>query len=163
MSEADKEQRRKWRLENPDYYKDYSKKWRKNNPNKRKDQQKRYRSKNPNKEYLSKWQKENAVKCNLNSKKYKQNNPEKVLANKARRRARKLNATPPWLTKEQFKEIEQFYLDAQEIAWLNDDGRPHHVDHIIPLQSDLVCGLHVPWNLQLLTAKKNLSKHNKLL
>ena len=79
-------------------------------------------------------------------------NPEKEYARCARRRACKLNATPSWLTKDHKSEILSLYKEAQETGM--------HVDHIIPLRGNCVCGLHVPWNLQLLAPKENMSKGN---
>ncbi len=94
-------------------------------------------------------------------KEYRKNNKDKINAKSAERKARKLKARPFWLTKEDLKVIENFYKEAQELTLLT--GEQYHVDHIVPLQGENVCGLHVPWNLQVITAKENLSKHNKLI
>ena len=93
--------------------------------------------------------------------KYLKNNLHKCNAIRAKYMAAKLHATPEWLTKDHFKEIEEFYLLAKELAWLNQDGKTFHVDHIIPLQGENISGLHVPWNLQLLPASFNIKKSNK--
>jgi hypothetical protein len=90
---------------------------------------------------------------------WKQANPNKVSAASAKRRATKLNASPPWLTKEQFKEIEFYYTLAKELQWLSEE--PLEVDHVVPLQGENVSGLHVPWNLQVLPKQLNLSKGNR--
>jgi hypothetical protein len=89
------------------------------------------------------------------------NNKDKRTEHCARRRARKLNATPSWLTIEQLNEIKEFYSQSKKIELIT--GVLHHVDHIVPLQGENVCGLHVPWNLQVITATENISKNNKLI
>lgn len=60
-------------------------------------------------------------------------------------------ATPPWLTDEQLEKM---------IAIYNARRNGEQVDHIVPLCNPIVCGLNVPWNLQLLTQKANLQKSN---
>lgn len=90
---------------------------------------------------------------------YGKNNKDKAAARGAKRRALKLLATPPWLTATHYDAIRLHYTQSVDIGELT--GIPFHVDHIVPLQGDLVCGLHVPWNLQVLPAYENLSKSNK--
>jgi hypothetical protein len=95
-------------------------------------------------------------------KQYCKENRSKVAAIKAKYRAAKYQATPNWLTKKHLQEIEEFYTLAQELAWLN-EGEVLQVDHIVPLQGKDICGLHVPWNLQILTKADNIRKFNKLI
>ena len=73
---------------------------------------------------------------------------------------RKMNAMPKWLTKEERDFIISLYKHAKYIEKMF--GIKCHVDHIIPLRGENVCGLHVPWNLQILTAEDNLKKGNRL-
>lgn len=83
----------------------------------------------------------------------------KAVARNAVYRARKLQATPSWLTQLQVAQMKEIYISCKDITL--ETGIEHHVDHIVPLQGDNVCGLHVPWNLRVLEAKENMSKGNK--
>lgn len=87
--------------------------------------------------------------------------PEQRLARASVRRRRFRNATPPWLTKDQKNAMKQLYIEAQRLTKLT--GERYVVDHIVPLINDEVCGLHVPWNLRVITQDENLVKSNKLL
>lgn len=78
---------------------------------------------------------------------------------KARRRKHR-DASPPWLTTKQKAEIRSLYQIA--ITMTKVTGEQYVVDHIWPLRSDAVCGLHVPWNLQVITQRENLAKSNIL-
>lgn len=80
-------------------------------------------------------------------------NPATDRALKAKRRASKLQATPPWLTQTHLYEMAEIYANCPP---------GHEVDHIVPLQGATVTGLHVPWNLQYLTVSENRAKSNKL-
>jgi len=135
-----------WRLQNPEKYK--------------KQREKHYRK--------------NKKRLNLISKKYYEDNKERLqsinrdwkklnkdsVASSVRLRKKKVrSATPSWLTKEHKQEIQQFYWLAQDLKTVT--GESYHVDHIVPLKGENVCGLHVPWNLQVLPADINLSKGNK--
>jgi len=88
-------------------------------------------------------------------------NPGKINAKTARRRAAKLRATPPWLTKKHWKLIEDKYVEAAKLT--KETGIPHEVDHIVPLQGINVRGLHVPWNLRVVTRPINRRKSRKVL
>lgn len=92
---------------------------------------------------------------------YRTNYPDRVTAKDANRRSKKIKASPNWLSKNDKQMIKDIYKQCKYLS--ETTGVLHHVDHIVPLNSKIVCGLHVPWNLQILTAEKNLLKGNKLL
>jgi 5-methylcytosine-specific restriction endonuclease McrA len=84
-----------------------------------------------------------------------------VLADNKVRRRKHRDATPPWLTRKQKSEIRQLYQIA--ITMTQTTGEQYVVDHIVPWRGESVCGLHVPWNLRVITQEQNLAKSNKLL
>lgn len=81
---------------------------------------------------------------------WKKNNPHLVRSNTAKRRAKKKLATPAWADKAAINEI---YKHATEAGL--------HVDHIVPLRSRIVCGLHVEYNLQPIPPHENHIKSNR--
>jgi len=115
--------------------------------------------KEPYRQRMKKYRETHKEELREKKKIYRENNRGQINARKAKRSAAKIQATPPWLSKDQLIDIEWIYHCA---VWITEEtGIPHEVDHIVPLQGEGVRGLHVPWNLQILTAKENASKCNR--
>lgn len=93
--------------------------------------------------------------------KHKRSNPDLYRALTRSRRKKHRKATPKWLSQEQKRAMRQLYIDAMTVTRIT--GTPYVVDHIIPLNGDMVSGLHVPWNLRVITREENLRKSNKLV
>jgi hypothetical protein len=85
----------------------------------------------------------------------KRKNKPAAAAKTAARNAGILQATPAWAD---MKKIRAVYRAAAKLT--KETGIPHHVDHMVPLNSKLVCGLHVENNLQVLPWIENLKKWN---
>jgi hypothetical protein len=90
---------------------------------------------------------------------YKEANPDLYRELVSLRRRRFRDATPKWLSPEQRMEIRLKYRLAIEMSRAT--GVRYAVDHEVPIQGEDVCGLHVPWNLRVITQDENLKKSNK--
>lgn len=129
----------KWRVANKKKALSSTAAWRKANP----DWEANYRAANPG-----------AMRAKSSA--WAKTHPAKVNARNARRHAGKLRATPAWAN--------QFFIDEiYDLAQRRTKalGVKHHVDHIVPLQSPMVCGLHVENNLRVIPALDNISKKNR--
>lgn len=126
-----------------------------NNPEKKKDSANKYylNNKATKIDNAAKWVKNNPEKRKEIQHKYDKRTQPRKNARTAMYRARKLQATPPWLSQQQIDEIRRIYENCPP---------GYHVDHIMPLNGENSSGLHVPWNLQYLPAIENLKKSNKI-
>lgn len=133
--ECHRERNSEWAKENRERLNIKASEWRKNNPEK-------------TKEILRASNKKHKEKRSLYASNWAAKNLEKRRATSAKRKAIKLSATPSWANIEKINEI---YSNVPE---------GYEVDHIVPLNSKYVCGLHCEFNLQYLTPFENQSKKN---
>lgn len=102
------------------------------------------------KEIRQKWIDANPEAHKLAKRQWKERNKAQVMADTRKRQAAQLQRIPSWFDPEPVKVL---YEKARKYGF--------HVDHIVPLQSDIVCGFHVFANLQLMHPSENCSKGNK--
>lgn len=186
--ECRRKDRKEWGVKNPDKVKhnDYKKYWKDPEKSRRLKREGMERAKQKDPEGIKmkkrKYYLDNKEEISEKSKQYRRKNPhvhKKAItkynaknphisrATVVRRRALKLKAT---LGREE--DWKSFERDIQKecVKLENETGVRHSLDHIIPLvgkshfegkYQQVVCGLHVPWNMQILTFSENARKNSK--
>jgi len=179
--EKNKEKRalyqKEYRIKNPEIFKKALKKYTKKNPEKYKQMQsdslKRYQAKNKEllrakallyarknsskrNKYMAEWREENPELAKSKRAEYCKRYPEKMAAQTSKRRASKAMAMPKWADEFIINEIYDLARLRTKLT-----GIKWHVDHEVPLHSNIVCGLHVESNLRVIQAAENYAKSNK--
>ena len=107
------------------------------------------------KEFAERWRNNNPERAKLAQAAFAKRYPEKFAQKAAKRRAVNKLATPSWAN--QFFISEIYDLAKRRTKAL---GARYSVDHIVPLQNAIVCGLHVEHNLRVISEQENSSKCN---
>jgi 5-methylcytosine-specific restriction endonuclease McrA len=120
-------------------------------------QAKLWREKNAEK--VVAYRKSDAVK--KSKRKYVSNNLDKSAFYTSERRFLFRKAKKYVLSEYHRNMIKLYYRLSASLTCLT--GVKYEVDHIVPLKGKNVSGLHVPWNLQILSKEENLKKGNKFV
>src|SRR5260370_28312796 len=159
---AQRERYRKWRAANGEKAREATRRWRMENPGAEVESKERWRQENygkvlqANKEYRERQGGKLKELDRQRNSAWREQNRGKRRGNHAHRKATIIRATPKWADREK---IAEFYAAADFLGMVTSEW--YHVDHIVPLRSRKVCGLHTEQNLQVLPASVNLRKSNR--
>lgn len=123
------------------------------------DRARRWRRDNPARfrDSLADYCSRNADRQRAKTREWAKSNPERVRDHRATTKKHVKHATICGSTYS--RQIASIYRQARELTKIT--GTQYVVDHVVPLRGKKVCGLHVPWNLQVITSDENLRKLNK--
>lgn len=161
-----RERVRKWAKENPEKVRAYAAASRAKPKDaeaieRNREARRKYNEKNADRirERNARWWRDNAEYAAERFQRYYMANKELYKEATRRRQAAKIQRTPCWLTKDHMLEMRELYSEAARLS--EETGIKHEVDHIVPLQGRAVSGLHVPWNMRIVTRHENRTKHNR--
>jgi hypothetical protein len=155
---------REWRIANPKKYKEQQIRYVKNHPDIIASKQKRWREAHidevrvKDRVHAQVFRNANKELIKIRKKTYAQNNTDIINTNVAKRKAAKLQRIPKWTTETDLWMIKEIYALSALRTKLT--GVLWHVDHILPLQGEIVSGLHTPFNMQVIPAIENIKKSN---
>ena len=105
---------------------------------------------------------EEVRKCNRKAvSEFQKRNPAKTTAKTIAYYMKKNQSLPKWISKDDISKMRSIYKMCRNIS--KKTGIPHEVDHIVPINGENVCGLHVPWNLRVIPRDENKKKSNSLI
>ena len=132
--------------------------WAAKNPEKIKAKNERYKAANEEKMRAArkKWRSDNPEKSRASNSTWNSSNRAAMRLVGARYRAAKIGAAVRWADKGAMRVV---YAEAQRLTRIT--GIQYDVDHVVPLQSPVVCGLHCEFNLRVITSDENKRKQNR--
>ena len=113
------------------------------------------------KQYSKQYREINKQKLKTYNSEWAKSNAGMATARARKHQLAKLQRTPKWVD----SGIEWVIKEVYDLAALRTKvhGFSWHVDHIVPLQGKLVSGLHIPENLQVISAVENMRKRNTFI
>lgn len=149
--------------QNPEYYKEKKRlslnKWRNENREyvRTKAAEKRLKNPEQHRKHCKTYNSKNKQKISIKNKKYRKERPDKVYEHLHKRRIRKLQRSLNCIDIENVTKLSLICKEMNKQAGY----KKYEVDHIIPLKGKNVSGLHVSWNMQIITKIENNVKKNK--